>query len=165
MAVSSFSVSIVPHAECVLAGLRVATNLQSAAVDCPEVWEKFMPRAVEITGLQPKDAFMGVSYGVSYMTSSDSASEAFDYVAAMPLAADKSVPAGMERFVLPKGLYARVLVEKLENLGAAYMYLYSAWPAEQAEYAVNMAASCFERYDERYPQSGVFEVYVPVLKK
>ncbi len=162
MSIAPFGVAVLSHEEVALAGMRIATTMKNASADCPALWQHFMARAPEICDA-PEAGPMGASYGLSYMT--HPATGDFDYVAAMPLPPEKSLPAGMERFTLPAGLYARTIVPKLDQIGDAYTYLYTAWIAGQSDYALNMTAPCFERYDERFLQSGEFEIYVPVVKK
>ena len=162
MSTAPFDVAVLPHEEVTLAGIRIATGMKTASADCPALWQRFMARAPEICAA-PEACPTGASYGISYMT--NPATGDFDYVAAMPLPSEKSLPENMERLTLPAGLFARAVVPNLERIGDAYTHLYTAWVAGQSDYALNMAAPCFERYDERFLQSGEFEIYVPVVKK
>ena len=154
-----FHVTVTVHESVDLAGMRIATTMASAFTDCPALWERFMPRLPELcAGGGP-----GVTYGLSYMTDLDSG--AFDYVAAALLPEDAPLPEGMESLTLPGGFYAQVEVTGLEKLGEAYTYVYSTWAADTEDYLLNMDAPCFERYDSRFLESGLFDIYVPVLKK
>ena len=162
MSTAPFDVAVLPHEEVVLAGMRIATTMKTASADCPALWQHFMARAPEIVDA-PEAGPLGASYGISYMTNPTTGD--FDYVAAMPLPHEKAMPAGMERLTLPAGLYARTAVPKLDRIGDAYTYKYTVWIAGQNGYALDMAAPCFERYDERFLQSGEFEIYVPVVRK
>ena len=160
MSDTPFAVAITEHAEVPLTGMRIATTMTAAAADCPNLWERFMPRAPELCG---PGACLGESFGVSFIT--DPAAGGFDYVAAIPTPVDTPLPEGMERLTLPAGTYAYILVPSLDHINKAYGYIYAEWAAGRTDYVLNMAAPCFERYDHRFLHSGEFEIHVPVLKK
>ena len=71
----------------------------------------------------------------------------------------------MRQIELLAGFYASCVVPSLSQLGEAFTFLYEAWPKTVTEYGPNMQAPCFEYYDERYMESGAFEIYIPILKK
>jgi predicted transcriptional regulator YdeE len=155
----TFSVSVSPRPQVLLVGISVRTDMSKAFIDCCHLWEKvFAPRMHEISGKKPEE-YHGPSYGVSFMLDEQN----FEYWATMPASEGLVLPEGMRQVELPAGLYAGCMVPSLSQLGDAYMYLYETWPKTEKKYALNTQLSCFEYYDSRYNESGVFEVYVPVL--
>ncbi len=155
---TTFSVSVSHRPPVRLFGLFVRTSMADAFKDCPDLWEKvFAPRMHEVSGKKPGE--YAPSYGISIMLDA----QRFDYWAAMPAREGLALPEGMGEIELPAGLYASCLAPSLAQLGEAYTYLYETWPKTAPGYAPNMQAPCFEYYDERYLESGVFEVCMPVL--
>jgi predicted transcriptional regulator YdeE len=156
-----YTASVSQRPQLLLFGISVHTSMSKASVDCLHLWEKvFGPRMHEISGKKP-DAYHGPSYGISIMTDE----EHFEYWAAMPVRDGLALPKDMQQIELPAGFYLGCTVPSLAKIGEAYTYLYETWPKTVAEYAANMQAPCFEYYDERFMDSGAFEIYVPILKK
>ena len=156
-----FSVTISERPAVKLYGLTVSTDMAKAPVECHNLWEKdFAPRMQEICGKQQGE-YKGETYGVCVMLDA----QRFDYWAAMPACEGCPLPDGMKQFDLPGGLYASCQVPSMNAIGDAYAYLYETWPQTQTEYIPNMQAPCFEYYDARFCESGVFAVYIPLLKK
>ena len=110
---TTFAISVHEHPYLSLAGMAVRTDMHTAPVDCPRIWETFMARASEVTG-KNLAGFQGASYGVSLMI--DGQSGVFDYVASMPMPVEQSVPQGMRRIEIPAGLYAVCRVPYLEQM-------------------------------------------------
>ena len=162
MAEAPFAVAVTTHDAVNLTGIRVATTMAGATTDCPALWERFMALAPELRGPAPAE-HLGESFGVSYAT--NPVAGQFEYVAAMPTPVGAPLPEGMERLTLPAGLYAFTVVPNLDHIGRAFTYIYTEWIAGRDDYALNMAAPCFERYDHRFLHSGEFEIFVPVVKK
>ena len=163
MSQTAFSVDVVEFPACSLAGLVVRTSMSKAAQDCPAMWmQHFGPRMHELGNNAP-GAYQGESYGISIMV--DMQAETFDYYAAMPLAADKTLPEGMQRVDIPAGLYAKCEVPTLGHLTQAYIFMYSQWVPGQSLYVANPQGACFERYDDQFMKNGSFTLYVPLLKK
>lgn len=156
---TTFAVSISQRQQLRLFGISINTSLANASVDCPHLWEKvFAPRMHEISCKEPGE--YGPCYGICRMTDA----QHFEYWAAMPIRAGLALPKGMRQIELPAGIYAGFLVPSLAQLGEAYTYLYEAWPKTEVGYVPNMQAPCFEYYDERYLESGAFEIHMPILK-
>lgn len=156
---TTFAVSISQRQQLRLFGISIKTSMSNAFVDCPHLWEKvFAPRMHEISGKEPGE--YAPCYGVSCMTDA----QHFEYWAVMPVRDGLVLPEGMRQIELPAGLYAGCVVPAIAQLGEAYTYLYEAWPKTEMEYVPNMLSPCFEYYDERYLESGAFEIYMPILK-
>ena len=157
-----FAVTVSQRPEVQLYGISVKTDISRAARDCALLWERdFLPRMHEISG-RAGEAYQGASYGVCVMA--DPHDVAFDYWAAMP-PADEALPCppGMGRLTLPGGFYASCTVHGLDRLGEGYNYLYTVWARARGGHAPDMSAPCFELYDNRYPDYGAVEIFMPVL--
>lgn len=158
MADSSYEVQVARQPALFLIGVKVATNMERAATDCPGIWhDTFGPRMCEV----PLDGELR-SYGVSYAT--DMATGAFDYWAAMPAAEDAAVPSGMETVRTPAGLYAECWIDNLALLSGAYQFIYSEWLPKQADYVVEPTHPSYELYPADYMQNGRMALYFPVKK-
>ena len=151
----SLEIAVVSFPAKHLLGVKVRTSMQSSATDCPALWQAFSPRIAEMF-------MMGnATFGVSVMVNEND----FDYWAAVESSSNTAVPDGMETTEIPAGLYAQCNVPSLEQLGEAFMYVYSQWIREQSEYTLDMHAPCFELYPPNWQPSDAVAIYVPVLKK
>ena len=155
-----FAVTVSPFQAMDLFGLCVATDMEKAAVDCPNIWQQgFMPRSGEFFGASGP-AFQGYTYGISVMT--DENAGGFDYWAAIPTQPEATLPAGTRRISLPAGLYAGCRVPSLAQIGEAYDFLCRTWVSAQAEYTPRLSAPSFERYGDAFMRDGSFEIFIPV---
>ncbi|MGL6226202.1 MAG: GyrI-like domain-containing protein [Thermoguttaceae bacterium] len=160
----SFEVSIVEFSAKHLVGMKVATSMQNAQVDCQKAWETFAPRMSEVHGTVCGCGSCGCTeaFGVSVMTSENE----FDYWAAVPAAPETPLPSGMGRIEIPAGLYAKCTVSGgLEKLVEAFMYIYGPWIHGQTEYCLSMQAPCFEQYPPNWQFDADFDIFAPVVKQ
>lgn len=154
----SFEVTVSPVPAARVIGIKIRTDMGKAMLDGPKLWhETFVPRMQEMENLN------GTAYGVSEVV--DCQAGIFDYWAAMPARPDAPVPAGMEALDLPAGLYAQCRVESMADIGAAYDFICSAWPASQTEFMLDYTARGYEFYPADFMETGVFYIYVLVNKK
>ena len=156
MSAPEFKINVVEREAYHTVGLKVRTTMAQAHPDAVKLWEKdFGPRMPEIQG------FPTFSFGSSVMVDE----EHFDYWATMPLPAGAPVPQGMSTLDLPAGLYAECQVPSLNELAAAYMFIYQGWlPASEYEYPAFNAAS-YELYPADHLQTGRLTLYMPVRRK
>ena len=154
----SFEVTVVEFPAKQLVGMKVSTTMQNAQADCPAIWQIFGLRMTEIPA---KGGHGADSYGLSIMTSEN----AFDYWAAMELNPKAAIPDGMGTIDIPGGLFAKCTVANLSRLGEAFTFVYGTWISGQSEYALNMAAPCFEVYSQNWQMGDTIDIYVPVVKK
>lgn len=152
-----YSAGIVTMPDIRCAGLKVRTGMADSSKDCPALWEKFEPRMGEI---QPHPEHSGESYGVSVIIDES----AFVYWAAMALAEGAPVPAEMEEFTLPCGLYVRFDVPSLDALHCCYEFAYGKWPAENKEHHLDFSRPCYELYNREYITKGNFWLLCPISK-
>lgn len=154
-----FQINVVTRPAIKTAGLKVATTMEKASVDCPKIWsEDFGPRMMDF----PADpAYPDQSFGVSIMLDQHN----FDYWAVMPLREHAGVPDGMETLEIAGGLYAECHLNSLEELGDAYNYVYLQWAPAQEKYAVNMQGASYELYTSDFMKTGKLSIYCPLLAK
>ncbi len=151
----TLKVTIIEFSAKQLIGMKVTTDMQKAAVDCPALWQAFGPHIAQLPG-----GLGNCSYGVSVMGARDGA---FDYWAAIEESADTILPTGLEKLSLPAGLYACSEVANLGMLAKAYGELYANWD-ESPGYAVDWRSPCFERYPADWKPTDPLDIFVPVTK-
>ncbi len=158
-----FAVSVTEQPALALVGMMTRTSMEHSGRDCPALWEAFARRIHEVTGGDP-GVFPAHSYGPSFNV--DPQTGCFDYWAAVAAPTGAAAPQGMERVTVPAGLYASCVAPSLAALADAYATLFQIWPASQAEYGMDDARPCYERYHTvTYANDGSFELFVPVKKK
>jgi AraC family transcriptional regulator len=124
--------------------------------EIPHLWEKFMPKTVEVKHkVNPN-----VCYGV--MDNYDEKTGEFDYLAAFEVRDASDVSEGMESWQVPQQTYA-VFPCNLKNIKQAFQHIYHEW-LPQSDYQRAQGPD-FEYYDESFqPDQGKLElfIYVPV---
>ncbi len=150
-----FKCEIVERPAFAAAGLKISTGEATAYEDIVALWKKFSPLM---------DNFAGTSaVGLSYLL--DPCAISFYYWAAKILNPGEAVPQGLESTQVPAGLYLRCPLEKIEDIGEAYDFIYNKWLPSQDEYVPNCAFPSCEWYEEDYLETGRFILYCPFLKK
>lgn len=88
-----------------------------------QMWGRFIPRLNE-----PKRINPAASYGLCFSEAKDAKEGEFEYVAAVEVADDRDIPAGMVYREVPEQKYAVFThYGKLEKLGETYEYIYNTW--------------------------------------
>ncbi len=152
----TFSVEVVDHPAVRLVGMKIRSTLPNASIDCPALWQQFLPRDIgELLG-GGKNA-----YGVSIMLNDHE----FDYWAAAEIDPKLPVPDDMESVELAHGTYACCSVPGYSALDAAYEYLLHCWLRDQNTSAREHHAHCFELYPSYWHPSIAFRLFVPVKRK
>jgi len=89
--------------------------------EVPQLWEQFIPRMMEPRGIDPQ-----TSYGLCIMNSKQAKEGEFEYIAAVEVADDKQIPAGMVCYEVPAYRYAIFTHPgKLDNLMETVQSIYS----------------------------------------
>lgn len=101
-----------------------------------------------------KDIFYGITRYSGYST--------FSYWMTFAQNSGQDVPEGMKPFELPGGTYAACTVPGVGQTVLSWQVLESQWLID-GQYAYDSSRSPFERYDERYFQTRIFELYIPIL--
>ncbi len=158
MTSAAFDVKAVDCKAVRVVGVKTTATMEGALKECSKLWGDFMPRMPEIQ----LDGEMR-SYGVSVMIGSDT--DKFEYWAALPVAADAPVPAGMVDMTLPAGLYAECWITGLDKLTDCFNYIYSTWLPAHTEYEMEAANPGYELYLSDYEKTGRIGIYFPIKKK
>ncbi len=91
--------------------------------EIPQMWGRFVPRLNE-----PRRINHAFSYGLCFSEVKDAKEGEFEYVAAVEVADEQGIPAGMVYREVPEHQYAVFTHHgKLETLGETYEYIYHTW--------------------------------------
>jgi AraC family transcriptional regulator len=131
-----------------------------------ELWRSFMMRRKEISTSIGTDLYSMQIYNSQYFSDFNSATE-FEKWAVTEVSDFNQLPAGMEAFTLPAGLYAVFLHKGPASDGAkTFQYIFATW-LPQSEYVIDTRPH-FEVLGKKYknedPDSEE-EIWIPVRKK
>jgi AraC family transcriptional regulator len=118
-----------------------------------QLWETFVPRMGEITGVVDRE----VSYGV--MDNFDPETGDFEYYACVEVEPESEPPEGMVRHTVPDQTYAvfKCILPKIHD---AFHYAYHEWfPASDYE---RSGGPEFELYDAAFHVDETIYLYSPV---
>jgi Uncharacterized protein conserved in bacteria len=153
-----YTVTVVERSEENIVGMKIATDMSHAAEDCPKLWhDVFGPRMCEV-----QCDGEARSYGASFTT--DIQTGRFDYWAAMPLRKDAPVPEGMEKAILPAGLYAECPVDSIGALVESYGYIFTEWLPQNNEYQADVNKPSYELYPADHLETGRAILYFPITR-
>ncbi|OAT48843.1 GyrI-like domain-containing protein [Providencia heimbachae] len=154
-----FTYSIIELPERTVAGISVETDMQKAIVDCPALWQKFVPLFLSLQKKNKADLEVE-SFGVSRMLDENR----FIYKAVVEVT-DEMITDGLIKSVLPKTLYLQTTVPHLSKLTDAYQDIYGRWANEQKEYGLNYMEAALEVYPVNFCDKEYFTLLVPIIKK
>ena len=134
----------------------------------PELWRGFMPRRKEVLNPLTTNLFCLQAFDASLEFKDYNQDTEFDKWAAIEVADFDAVPADMETYTLPGGLYAVFLHKGAAATGAAtFKYIYETW-LPTSDYIFDNRAQ-FEILGEKYKNNDPTseeEIWIPVkLKK
>ena len=123
-----------------------------------QMWQRFLPHIDE-----PKRINRQTSYGLCFSEVKDAQEGEFEYIAAVEVADDQAVPAGMVYCEVPQGKYAVFThLGKLDKLSETYQYIYNTALA-QAGLQVHPSKFDMEVYNEDFiPNSDDSKLYIYV---
>jgi AraC family transcriptional regulator len=126
--------------------------------EIPQMWGTFIPRINE-----PKRIDPSTSYGLCFSEVAGAAAGEFEYVAAVEVADDQFIPAGMVCREVPAHKYIVFTHHgKLETLGETYHYIYNTGLA-QAGVQVHPSRFDMEVYTHEFaPGSDQSRLYIYV---
>ena len=158
-----FTCTVVSRPAFSAAGMKVRTDCTKAPHDCPLLWhEKFGPRIPELVSPEGSESY-GISWAVD--SPSNTATECtFDYFAALAWPAEKALPQGLERTGAPAGEYVECPVPSLQQISQAYQHIFSDWLPKHPEYTMRMDAPSYELFPKDHMQTGLFTLYIPIVK-
>jgi len=151
---------IVVKDEFTVVGLACSTTLSENKA--PALWEAFLPRVGEVKNRVSPHLMMGVSE-----FSLNHGSEAFTYMACVPVISVEDLPESMAARTIPKREYVVVTHKgKLDSLGNAFDHIYGSWLPKSGYDLVE--GDDFEIYDERFlgpdHEESQVDIYIPVQK-
>ena len=146
-----------------LIGKRFVMSISEYRVG--ELWQSFMPERKNIQNKLSDDLLSVSVYPSGYFTAFNPANE-FDKWAAVEVSDISTLPDGMEKMVIPEGLYAVFQYKGLNTDRSVFQYIYGSWlPAsdfildDRPHFEVLGA-----KYRNNAPESEE-EIWIPVRKK
>jgi len=147
-----------------LVGKRMTMSLTNNRTG--ELWRSFMMRRKDVANAVGTDLYSMQVYSLSYYTNFNPATE-FEKWAATEVADFDDVPADMETFTLPTGLYAVFLHKGTASAGAkTFQYIFTEWLPNEAYILDNRPH--FEILGGKYKNddpTSEEEIWVPVKPK
>ena len=148
-----------------LVGKRIKMSL--ARNKTRELWQGFMPHRAEIPNVIGSELYSVEVYDNPKVFESFSASIEFEKWAAVKVSGFEAIPGGMERLVLPQGLYAVFNYKgKGSEVAKTYRYILGTWLPSSGYHLDDRPhfAVMGEKYKNEDPNSEE-ELWVPILPK
>lgn len=124
--------------------------------EIPKLWEVFNKRFTDIKNKNDSMLCYGICDG------EPDAECKFNYTACVEVDSFEDVPEGMETKIVSKGKYAVYTYSgDIKDLGIFYNDIYTKWISVSG-YEIDFRPQ-LELYDERFMQSGEFDIYIPIL--
>ena len=157
--------SITSLPETNLIGKKVRMNFLNNQVQ--QLWKSFMPRKKEILNSIGNDLYSVEVYdSLSYFDSFNPAT-VFDKWAAVKVTDLETIPDGMEKLIIPSGLYAVFTFTGTDNEAPAmYQYIIGSW-IPSSSYELDLRphfALMGEKYKNNDPDSEE-EFWIPIKPK
>lgn len=148
-----------------LIGKRIKTNLSENRTS--ELWRSFMPQLKEIRNSMTTDLFSMQVYDLTLNFMDFNENTSFEKWAAIEVTDFNSIPASMESFILPAGLYAVFLHQGTAAEGArTFGYIFGTW-LPGSDYILDNKPH-FEILGQKYKNddpASEEEVWIPVKLK
>jgi len=146
-----------------LVGERLTMSF--AAHNVNELWKSFIMRRKEIANNLTKDLISMAVYKPTHFKDFKPTSE-FEKWAAVEVSDFDNVPAGMETFVLPGGLYAVFDYKGLSTDNSIFQYIFETW-LPNSDYVLDNRPH-FEILGDRYKNNDPTseeEIWIPLKTK
>ncbi len=129
-----------------------------------ELWRSFMPRRKEIKNTVSTELISMQVYDPSFNFQNFDLNKSFEKWAAIEVRSFSEIPEGMEKFILPKGLYAVFIHKGAASTGAkTFQYIFGTW-LPNSGYSLDNRPH-FEILGEKYknedPDSEE-EIWIPI---
>ena len=146
-----------------LVGKRVMMSLANNTT--AELWRSFMPRHGEITNKLTSDFISMSIYRPAHFVEFKPTNE-FEKWAAVEVEGFENVPADMDTFILPGGLYAVFDYKGKSSDSSIFRYIFTTWlPGSQFELDARPHFEILgEKYKNNDPESEE-EIWVPVRER
>ena len=133
----------------------------------PELFKSFMPHKKEISNTVGNEVLCIRVYDPSYDFINFDPSASFDKWAAVEVTNTDTLPAEMETYILPAGLYAVFTHKGSSNDISPFKFIFGTWLPNEREYELDNRPH-FEILGEKYKNNDVNseeEIWVPVKLK
>ena len=151
--------------ETKIAGMRL--NMSFAANRTKELWEGFMPKVKEFKSRAGQEFYSVENYNDPHFFRILSPHKEFEKWAGVKVKNFGSVPAEMETFTIPEGLYAVFPYRgKATEAPKAYQYIFGVWIPD-SDFLIDDRphfAVMGEKYKNESPDSEE-EIWIPLKKK
>lgn len=130
-----------------------------------ELWKSFMPQRKEITNTVSNDLVSMQVYSPSYFVTFNPSNE-FEKWATVEVRKFDNVPADMETFVLPDGLYAVFEYKGINTDPSIFQYIFGTWLPDSIYELDNRPH--FELLGNNYKNndpSSEEEIWIPIKPK
>ena len=147
---------IISREACTVVGMKYRGRNEQNEI--PQLWERFMPRAQEVTPKANPRQYYGV------MDNFDEKTREFDYLAGFEVDGASKVPSGMESWQVPEQTYA-VFPCNLKSIKEAFRQIYHEWLPKSGHQRIR--GPKFEFYNKEFkPDEGKLDLYlyIPVKK-
>ncbi len=156
-----------PTIKTIIEKKLVGKRLQMSFADFKigELWRSFMPGRKEITNNLTNDLISLVIYKPDHFTAFKPTNE-FERWATVEVSSFDNVPAEMETFVLPGGLYAVFDYTGLNTDHSIYQYILGTW-LPNSDYVLDNRPH-FEVLGEKYKNNDPTseeEIWIPIKMK
>lgn len=146
-----------------LLGIKMTTSL--AKNDTPALWQSFLSRRKQITGVLSSDLYSAAEYPADYYEAFDPTLE-FEKWAAIHVEPGSIVPQGMQTLSIERLYAVFVHTGPVHTAPATFQYIFTDW-MPQSEFVVDQRPH-FEIMTEQYrPESedSTEELYIPVRRR
>ncbi len=159
------TISIIKLAPISLVGIKIETNLQKN--ESVALWKKFKPRVKEISH-KKNDRFYSVQNYFEFDPIQFTSETVFDKWAAVEVENEDKLPEGMQKLVIPAGIYATFVHRgTVMDFSKSLYYFFSQW-LPNSDYVLENHPH-FEVFDHRYlgPQNpdSIEDVFIPIKLK
>lgn len=159
--------AIVPEIKTIapkkLIGQRINTSIANNNIAA--LWRGFMPKRHEVTNAVNTDLISMSVYASPAYFSSFNPATMFDKWAAVEVENFNQVPAGMETYELPGGLYAVFHYKGLPTDTGIFQYIFAQW-LPQSGYVLDDRAH-FEVLGDKFKRDSAEseeDIYIPVKR-
>lgn len=129
-----------------------------------ELFKSFMPRKKEITTAVSNDVFCMRVYDASYDFKNFNQGASFDKWAAVEVTGIDTIPAEMESYMLPPGLYAVFTYKGSSEDTSPFQFIFGTWLPNEKEYELDNRPH-FEILGEKYKNDDLNseeEIWIPI---
>lgn len=154
---------IITYHERKIIGLSSHMSLSDNKV--PELWKTFMPRRNEISNAVNTDLISMAYYPDKYFVNFD-VNNMFEKWAGLEVNAFESVPEGLDKTIIPEGLYAVFYYRGLHTDSSVFQFIFQTW-LPQSDFELDQRPH-FEILGEKYKNNDPAseeEIWIPIKNK